>query len=163
MPSPPARRSRAGWTAPTTPATARAWSRPPATTAPRTPSSPSWSGCRRGRRSSGSVTSSERWATRPRPERGGAPSGPSGLGALLVPVLLVPVLLGDLLRAAPAEQPRAGKALHHLAQVLHGVEQVVHVLAEVSHRRQHRQHVLVQGRDQLRQPVHQRHQRLDLV
>src|SRR3954453_17389605 len=47
----------------------------------------------------------------------------SGAGAR---VLVLPGrVLGDLLRAAAAEQPRAGEPLHYLPHVLDGVHQVV--------------------------------------
>jgi hypothetical protein len=72
------------------------------------------------------------------------------------------LLLGDLLRAPAAEQPGAGEALHDLTQVLDGVDQVVDVGADVPERLEHREDVLVEVRDQPRQPVDQRHHRLDL-
>ena len=101
---------------------------------------------RRRRPSSGSATSSARWATRPRPDPGtlGRARRPS------VPGVLPGLLLGDLLGAAAAEQPRAGEALHHLAEVLDGVDQVVDVGADVPERLQDREDVLVQVRDQPR-------------
>ena len=115
--------------------------------------------CPTARPTSGSATSSARWATRPRPDRRrplrAAGSGP--LGAL--PGLF----LRDLLRPAAAEQPRAGEALHDLPHVLHGVDQVVDVGADRPEGLQDRQDVLVQVRDQLRQPVDEGDQRLDLV
>src|SRR4051812_42257995 len=124
-----ARSSPGGWIAPTSRATGPPWSRPPATTGHPTRSSPSWSGCRKGSPSSGSATSCGRWAIRPRPDptdAAGTGSGPGGRVVLF--------FMGDLLRATTAEQPRAGEPLHHLAHVLHGVEQVVDVLADVVHR-----------------------------
>src|SRR4051812_3812965 len=120
-----------GWTGPTTRTPDRAWSRRPATTAPRTPWWPSWSGCPTGRPTTGSGTSSARSGTRRRPEPsdrarpGREEVAGSAAGGLLL------LVVGDLLGAAPAEQSRAGESLHHLAQVLHGVHQVVHVGAHV--------------------------------
>ena len=78
------------------------------------------------------------------------------------PALLLGLVLGDLLRAAAAEQPRPGEALHDLPHVLHGVDQVVDVGADGPEGLQDRQDVLVQVRDQLRQPVDEGDQRLDL-
>ena len=92
-----------------------------------------------------------------RPASGEDPPGsaPRGLLALVGRAVLF-LVVRDLLRAPPAEQPRAGKTLHDLPQVLHGVQQVVHVLADVAERTERREDVLVQGADQRGQLVHQR-------
>ena len=118
----------AGWTARTSRAPAPSWSRPPATTGRRTPSSPSSSELPDGR----DLRADRRRRPRARlPDRDltqlrwGAGAG-SDVGAL--PGLF----LGDLLGPAAAEQPRAGEALHDLPQVLHGVDQVVDVGADAS-------------------------------
>src|SRR3954449_2486118 len=65
----------------------------------------------------------------------------SGAGAR---VLVLPgLVLGDLLRAAAAEQPRAGEPLHDLPHVLDGVHQVVDVGAYRPEGLQDREDVLV--------------------
>ena len=140
------------------PAPDPSWSRPRATTARPTRSPPSWRGCPRARPTSGSATSSARWATRPRPDR--AARGPGARRRPERPPAPPPrrspprrgggtaASRGSPSRSAacPARcRPGRGRRCRRPEGL------------------QDRQDVLVQVGDQLGQPVDQGDQRLDLV